>query len=93
MKPENQMTDTEIVNALESLIECGSVRIMFNEDDDDLEDDWGKIPIGYSIRVRACNEYDVSAPSLRECVQLAKIKDDEWINDTIGKLENDELLN
>lgn len=60
---------------------------MFNDDDDGLEDDWGTIPIGYSIRVRACNEYEVSAPSLRECVKLAKIKDDEWVNEAIGELE------
>ncbi len=78
------MTDTEIINQLQSFLEAGTARINFIEDDkdmDDEEDDWGVIPRGFSIRVRACNDFDVNAKTLRECVEMAVRKCEAWESD------------
>lgn len=83
------MDDTKILDELQSLIECGSTRITYNDDDEELEDDWGNIPIGFSIRIRACFECDVSAQSLREAVKKAVKQNDMWINDEIEELEEE----
>lgn len=82
-----KMTDTEILNELEAIIESGAARIMYNADDSGLKDGWGKIPLGFSIRVRACHDYDVSAPTLRECVEKDVAMGKAWINDEIGDEE------
>ena len=63
------MNDTDRLALLaEFLRNCPHAIITFN-DDADHEDDYGMIPLGYSIRVTGEEEgIDVAAPTLGECI-------------------------
>ena len=73
------MTDKEILDWLEAAIQVGTAKIEYKDDDSE-EDDWGIIPEGFSICIRACKEYDVSATTLRQCVEQA-VKEEKRIDD------------
>lgn len=63
--------DTKRLDYLASLIELGTARILYNDDEHTDEDDWGEVPVGYSIRIRACQDADYSASTLREVIDAA----------------------
>lgn len=82
----HKMTDVEMINAISEIFMIGTSRLAYNEDDDELYDDWGKIPTGFSLRTRACVNSDISMPTLRELLikdkeVSQKIKADEYYGD------------
>jgi hypothetical protein len=66
---ESGARNTTRIEFLEVLMKVGASRIQYSESED--SDDWGRIPSGFSIRVRACEEYDVSALTLADCIDKA----------------------
>lgn len=63
----------------EMLKACPHAVITWN-DDADRDDDDGIVPLGYSVRIDGCVPLCVSAPTLRECLDLANLprtEDDE----------------
>ncbi len=60
--------DSARLDFLEKLIlNCPHAEFDFN-DDPDIEDQHGKKPLGFRIRVEGCETVDVNATSFRECV-------------------------
>lgn len=69
--------DAARLDELEAMLKaCPHAVITWNDDADNENDD-GHVPLGYSIRVRGCAELSVSAPTLRQAIDLMKTEPDE----------------
>lgn len=69
--------DAERLTELEEMFRMCPHAVITHNDDPDLEDDNGIVPLGYSIRVHGCTSLDVAAPTLREAIDLMTTEPDE----------------
>lgn len=78
----NEIDDTQRLTYLENLIKFAPHAQIFHNDDPEDEDDYGPVPVGFTIRVHGCELSTVSAATFRDCIdkEILCAQREEWTN-------------